>query len=327
MDLKEELEKRAEIFNEHLHAFLTGGVPESLYDAARHLPFAGGKRLRPVISMISCEAVSGEMKPVIPYAIALELIHNFTLVHDDIMDHSHLRRNTPTVHVKYGEPTAIIAGDLLFAKAFESLEKIPGDHPVFKTLNQCLIQAIIEVCEGQKLDMEFEQRQTVTEEEYFTMIQKKTAALFRIAAEGGVICGGGTEQQQQSLRTYGESLGMAFQLRDDYLDMSSNEETLGKDIGNDIRNGKKTLIAVHAMAHASGSERQLLDSIFGNRDASEEDIHQVYTLFKKLDSITYAEQTAVQYSAKAINALDALDESPSKEILKELALYAIKREK
>ena len=132
MDLKQELKKRADFFDKQLEKFLYNGTPEILYDAARHLPFAGGKRFRPVLAFLSCEAVKGDVVKVIPLSIALELIHNFTLVHDDIMDKSKLRRGLPAVHIKYGEPTAIIAGDLLFTKSFESMHNIIDDLSIFK---------------------------------------------------------------------------------------------------------------------------------------------------------------------------------------------------
>ena len=135
MDLKKELKKRADIFNKELEKYLKNGYPKVLYDATKHLTRAGGKRLRPCISMLSCEAVSGDAKQVMPFAVALELIHNFTLVHDDIMDKSRLRRNLPTVHMKFGEGTAIIVGDLLFAKAFEAMHNISSDLSVFKELD------------------------------------------------------------------------------------------------------------------------------------------------------------------------------------------------
>ena len=187
MDLKKELKKRTDFFNFELTNYLKNGYPKILYDAARHLPMAGGKRLRPAISIISCESVSGNIKNVIPLAISIELIHNFTLVHDDIMDKSNIRRNIPTVHNQYGEPTAIIAGDLLFTKSFEVMHNFSGDPSIFKKLNYKIVNSIREVCEGQQLDMEFEKRNNVTEEEYFEMIQKKTSALFMLAAEGGSI--------------------------------------------------------------------------------------------------------------------------------------------
>lgn len=327
MDLRNELKKRTDIFNIELKDYLRQGSPKILYDAARHLPMAGGKRLRPAISMLSCEAVLGNIENVIPLAISIELIHNFTLVHDDIMDKSKLRRNTPTVHTQYGEPTAIIAGDLLFTKSFEVIHNFNGDPSIFKRINYNLVERIREVCEGQQLDMEFEKRNDVTEEEYFDMIEKKTSALFMLAAEGGSILGGGTEDQNIGLRNYGKYLGLAFQIRDDFLDMSSDVNTLGKDIGNDIRNGKKTLIAVHSINKASGSDKQLIDKIFGNDNASEEDIKKVYKLFTDIGSLDYAKKTAYKFCDEAKKSINILNDTDAKSVLIELADYSINREK
>jgi len=327
MDLKQELNKRAVIFNRELEKYLKNGYPEILYDAARHLPLAGGKRLRPCLSMLSCEAVGGDIQNVMPLAVSLELIHNFTLVHDDIMDKSYLRRNLPSVHVKYGEPAAIIAGDLLFAKAFEVMHDIFDDPSVFKQLNFGLINCVREICEGQQLDMEFEKKQDVSEKEYIEMIRRKTAVLFKFSAEGGAILGGGIKEEIKALDEYGESIGLAFQIRDDYLDMSSDEGTLGKDIGNDIRNGKKTLIAVRSISYATGDDKKLLDKIFGNKGASEQEVKRVYNLFKDMKSIEYAKNTALEYSIKAKKALDILDNSDAKQVLIGLAEYSITREK
>jgi geranylgeranyl diphosphate synthase type I len=327
MDLKRELKKRVDFFNRALEKFLSDGEPEILYDAARHLPLAGGKRLRPSLAMISCEAVSGDVRNVMPLAIALELVHNFTLVHDDIMDKSKLRRKIPSVHIKFGEPTAIIAGDLLFTKAFEAMHSISGDLSVFKNVEFGLIDCVREISEGQQTDMEFEKRQNVTEEEYIEMILKKTAVTFMYAAEAGAILGGGTKEQVNALNEFGKSLGLGFQIHDDYLDMSSDEKTLGKDIGNDIRNGKKTLIAVHCLNNASGYDKKLLEKIFGNAKATDEEVKQVYNLFKKVGSVEYAKNTAAQYCEKAKKALEVIPSSKAKTILLELAEYSIKREK
>jgi len=327
MDLKTEIKKRADIFNKQLDDFLTPQSPRNLYDATRHLPMAGGKRLRPVLSMLSCEAVSGEYMPVMPFALAVEIIHNFTLVHDDIMDKSSLRRGMKTVHIKYGEPTAIIAGDLLFAKAFEALGKYPEKITSFRRLYTHLTQSVIEVCEGQQFDMNFEQRFVVKESEYLEMIKMKTSALFRIACEGGALIGGASKDVQRSLNEFGTSLGLAFQIRDDYLDMSSDAETLGKDIGNDIRNGKKTIIAVHSLTHATGEDKQILSDIFGKATATAEDVKKVYRVFDHVGSIDYAKQKAEEYSAHAKKSLDVLDDSEAKQILIALADYAMTREK
>ena len=327
MDLKQEFQTRAQVFNEALNEFLETKKPEKLYKAAYHLPLAGGKRLRPVIAMVACESISKSYKDIIPFAIALEVTHNFTLVHDDIMDKSTLRRNTPTVHVEYGEPTAILAGDLLFAKAFECMTQYKEVLQVWSTLNQLLIGGIIDVCEGQQLDMNFESRSIVSRDEYIEMIGKKTAALFMIAAEGGAVAARASPPVQEALRRYGFELGLAFQIRDDVLDMSSTTQTLGKDIGNDIRNGKKTLIAVHALEHATGENKKVLCDYFGNLDATDAQVHDVYEVFKELGSLKYARDTANQYGFNAKESLQSIIDSPAKNILLTLADYAITRKK
>jgi len=327
MDLQNELIKRAATFNTYWQQYLPLKKPTKLYEASQHLPFAGGKRFRPFLTLTSCESVSGEMQKAFPLATGLELIHNFTLVHDDIMDHSLLRRNLPAVHVKFGEPAAILAGDLLFAKAFEAILNTSVDFSTFKLLQQDFINCVIAICEGQQMDMEFEERKTVTEQEYLDMIGKKTGALFELAGKGGGLIGGGNPSEVAALQTYGTTLGLAFQIWDDYLDMSSTATTLGKDIGNDIRNGKKTLIAVHSLTHATGKHKKLLDDVFGNHAASEHDVALVYDLFRELGSITYAQQRALQLVNQAKDAITIIKPSDAKELLYQLIEYTIQREK
>lgn len=327
MDLKIEMKKRADFFNTQLEKFMQGGSPETLYNAMRHLPLAGGKRLRPVIAMLSCEAVNGDVIKVVPLSIACELAHNFTLVHDDIMDKSKVRRGLPAVHIKYGEPTAIIAGDLLFAKAFEAMHKTTVDANIFKNVEYGLIDCIREISEGQQLDMEFEKRKMVSEEEYLEMIKKKTAVLFQYAAEAGAILGGADSKQSNALSQYGMNLGVGFQIWDDYLDISSDIEVLGKDIGNDIRNGKKTLIACHSLKNATGENKKILDKIFGNLEATDEQVKKVYDSFRKIGSADYAKQKAIYFVNTAKQALDVLHNSEAKTILLSLADYAITRNK
>jgi geranylgeranyl diphosphate synthase type I len=327
MDLQTELAQRAKLFNTYWQQYLQIKKPMKLYEASQHLPAAGGKRIRPFLTLTACESVSGDLQKALPLAAGLELIHNFTLVHDDIMDHSQLRRNIPAVHVQFGEPAAILAGDLLFAKAFESLLKISVDVSVFKQLQQDFIDGIIAICEGQQLDMEFESRKTVTEQEYLDMIGKKTGALFELASKGGAMVGGGTPSEIAALQTYGMTLGLAFQIWDDYLDMSSTATTLGKDIGNDIRNGKKTLIAVHSLTNAAGKNKKLLEDVFGNATASEQDVALVYDLFRDLGSIEYAQHRALHLVNQAKNTISVLRPSDAKELLYSLIEYTIQREK
>jgi len=327
MNLQNELKKRADAFNKYWLKYLQEGKPATLYNAARHIPLGGGKKLRPFLVMLSCESVFGDAEKTLPFGAALEIMHNFTLVHDDIMDKSNLRRNLPTAHIKFGEPAAILAGDFLFARSFEVMHDLSVGCEIYKELNFDLIQCILDICEGQQLDIDFEKRKIVTEEEYIDMITRKTAALFRLSAKGGAIIGGGSKDEINGLTDYGRYLGLSFQIWDDYLDISSSEETLGKDIGNDIRNGKKTLIAVYSLQNATDENKKVFDEVFGNSNASDDDVKRVFTLFKKMGSIEYAKKTAIEYNKKAKKALTVLKDSEAKEILKELADYSIKREK
>ena len=155
MKLQSELKKRADAFNKYWLKYLQEGKPATLYNAARHIPLGGGKKLRPFLVMLSCESVFGDAEKTLPFGAALEIMHNFTLVHDDIMDKSNLRRNLPTAHIKFGEPAAILAGDFLFARSFEAMHDLSVDCQIFKRLNYDLIQCILDICEGQQLDIGF----------------------------------------------------------------------------------------------------------------------------------------------------------------------------
>ncbi len=326
MDLEKEMKGYSDIFDVALKDYLLRNDVNNLFESARYLPLAGGKRIRPFLAKLSCEATGGSGEDVLSFGLALELIHGFSLVHDDIMDKSILRRNIPTVHIKYGEPFAILAGDLLFARALDVLDYY-SDPQLYAQISRKFIQGVTDVCEGQYLDMSFEKRSSVTKDEYMEMITKKTAALFYVASECGSIISGAPSNIQRAMKTYGEAIGLAFQIRDDMLDMSSDQELLGKDIGNDIRNGKKTLITVHALQHASGSNRNILLSFFGNPKASDEDINKVHKVFQDVGSIQFAEEKAKQFSAIAGNALSILPDSYSKEALVSLAEFAVTRVK
>lgn len=326
MDLISTLKNKAEEFNTYWKKYFPEGEPATLFNASWHLPSGGGKRLRPILAMLTSESITDTYKEVLPFAAALELIHNFSLVHDDIMDKSTLRRNLQTVHIKYGEPTAILAGDYLFAKAFEALHDLTVNNNLYKQLNYGLVNSILDICEGQQLDMEFEQRSLITESEYLDMIMKKTAVLFRISARGGAQIANASQDIVNAMSDYGLYLGLSFQIWDDYLDLSSDSTTLGKDIGNDIRNGKKTLIAVNAIQNATGPQKDLLNRAFGNPQATETEIQDVFALFKDLNSIEYARSMALEYNKKAKECLNMLRESSAKQILNNLADFAIQRE-
>ncbi len=311
---------RIEEINEAMEAYLQESKPAKLYEAMRHLPLAGGKRLRPIVAILSCEAVGGDGKKAIPFGIALELIHTFTLVHDDIMDRDEERRDMPSVHKKFGEATAIIAGDALFAKAFEVTAET--DERVACRLVKNISVMSREICEGQQMDMSFEEMEETSEDDFLKMIEKKTAKMFEHAAYGGALIGGGNEEEADALRSYGKNLGMAFQIWDDYLDVMG--EKIGKPVGSDIREGKKTIIFLHAQ---KTPYKEKLSALHGKKDATKEEINTVIDIFKKAGSLDYARNKAFAFANEAKKFLDTLKESSAKEKLMELVDFAVKREK
>lgn len=325
MDLIELFKDRIDIINSEIERFLRVRDPEDLYAATRYLPLSGGKRLRPLLVSLSTEAVGGDWKKSIPFGVSIELMHNFTLIHDDIIDRSPVRRNIETTHVKFGEETAIIAGDLLFAKSYEALHGLDVDAKTFRRLNHLLTKCIEEICEGQYMDIDFENRENVTEDEYIKMIEKKTAALFSCSAEGGAVIGQGSEEEIKALSNYGKSLGLGFQIWDDYLDLKGKEKVFGKRIGNDIREGKKTLMIIHALSRADERNKRIILSILGKRDASEEEVKEVIDVLDDLGSLSYAREKAMEYAERAKESLAILPKSKARDHLEGLVDYAITR--
>jgi len=313
---------------EKVNQFIEGVVdlkrePTSLYQAARHIIDAGGKRLRPYLVLKSCKLVGGREEDAIPTAAALELLHTFTLIHDDIIDEDEKRRGLLTVHTKWGVPIAIVAGDLLFAKVYETITKFTDSRRVPpKRILQVLkgiSEATIAICEGQTLDMTFEHKETVSEDEYFEMIRAKTGALFETSARCGGILGGAKKRQVESLGKFGRYAGMAFQLIDDVLGLTADEKLLGKPVGSDIREGKRTLIIVHALRHASEGQRKQILETLGDRSASPERIRETIGLVSSLGSIIYAEEKARMYIEKSKKALANFPYTKDREDLISLA--------
>ena len=299
------------------------GEPKLLYRAARHTINAGGKRLRPYMVLKCCKMVGGREEDAIPTAAALELLHTFTLIHDDIMDKDEKRRGAPTVHNQWGIPIAIVTGDLLFAKVYETITKFTDSkHVSPERILQVLkniSEATIAICEGQTLDMMFEHEETVSEDEYFEMIRGKTAALFETSARCGGILGGAKKSQVERLGKYGHYAGLAFQLIDDVLGLTADEKVLGKPVGSDIREGKRTLIIVHALKHASEDQRKKILETLGNRSASPERIQEIVSLVGSLGSINYAEEKAREYIKKSKKALANFPATEDREDLISLA--------
>ena len=310
-----------EVIDKAIENYLYEKEPETLYRAVKHLPSAGGKRLRPIIACLACEAVGGNVMDALPFGVALEIIHTFTLVHDDIMDRDEERRGKPSVHALFGDATAILAGDALFAKAFEIASYTRDDH-VAKTILRNLAIMSKEICEGQQMDIAYAENDSIDEQQFMEVITKKTAKMFEHAAAGGALIGGGSEEQQEALREYGRNLGIAFQIWDDCLDVIG--EDIGKPVGSDIREGKKTLLYLHAYTHAD--DREWL-KCYGNPEASDEDIRKVVHLFEKVGSVAYAKEKAQGMAAAAKERLAAVPDGEAKDILMEMADFAVKREK
>jgi geranylgeranyl diphosphate synthase type I len=295
-----------------------------LYRAAYHLPSQGGKRMRPFLVAKSSELVGGSAKSVMPAAAAVELLHNFTLVHDDIMDNDALRRGVPTVHTVWGMPMAILAGDLMFAKAFQILLRAGGDDRRVRAAADELATATIDLSEGQHLDMSFEERRDVREDEYLAMISGKTAALFRASAKIGAILGGGSDEAVARLGEYGWNMGMAFQIYDDYLGLTSKEEVLGKAIGNDIREGKKTLIVIKGM---SSDAAPLLSDALGKKSVPNEKMAALLRQLQENGTFDYVYAKAKSYVVAALGSLSLFPESAARTSLFQLAEMAISRKK
>lgn len=327
--IEKKLTETSHLIDEYMEKILKDRRPEVLYRSARHLMEAGGKRLRPFLLLKACSLVGGEPKDVVPLAAAIEILHNFTLIHDDIMDNDDLRRNVPTVHRLWGIPIAIASGDLLFAKVYEAVVNWAGGGKVPCERVMAIIgrfnQAAISICEGQVLDVSFVSLENVTEKDYFEMIGGKTAALLKASAEIGALAGGGNNREVLLLGEFAYNAGMAFQLVDDYLGATADEKVLGKPVGSDLREGKKTLIIVHALTHASPEEKRRILGVLRNPKISQEDLGEVNKILSSLGSLSYTMEQAKKYVEKAKISLEGLPECEAKADLQDLVEFFINR--
>lgn len=314
----EEIKKRAEIVNEEIKKFLPIKDPEKLYKAARHLINAGGKRLRPVLSLIACEAIERDYRKILPAAVAIEVIHNFTLIHDDIMDEDEFRRGVKTVHTIYGVPTAILAGDTLFAEAFKIMSYCEVKSENLVDGMRKLAEVCVEICEGQQMDIEFEERDFVSEEEYLEMVRKKTSVLIALSSSIPAILFG-EKRYESALWNFGINAGIAFQIKDDILDLLGKDK-IGKDWGSDLVEGKKTLIVIKAF-----EEGVELES-FGKGKAEIEAIERDVKKLMECGAIEYAENKAIEYLNKAKKELEVLKDNEGRRLLEALAEFFVKRE-
>lgn len=297
--------------------------PASLYDSSQYILSLGGKRIRPVLCLMGNELVNKINPDTWHVATAIELFHNFTLIHDDIMDKAPLRRGMETVHHKYGEATALLAGDVMLVVAYDYVNKINKDclQKVIKLFNK----TAKEVCEGQQLDMDFEQRDKVSFDEYLNMIELKTSVALAASLQLGGILGGAGEGNQQHLYQFGKNLGIAFQVQDDYLDAFGDPDKFGKQVGGDILSNKKTFLSIHAMEVATAAQsKALADLNKGNEIAKVEKVLQIYQ-DTKADG--WAKELKQKFYKIARHHLDEIAVlSARKKPLQELAEYLINRE-
>jgi len=256
MKKTKQIENNAKIVNKFLNSKLNGN-PKKLYDAAGHLIVNGGKRLRPYMVIKSCQILGGKSSNAMISASAVEMVHNFTLVHDDIMDNDEMRHGVPTVHKKFGMPIAILAGDVLFSKAFQIISESKLSPKATTHLISRLAKACVDVCEGQLLDIKMaEEKRIPTEKEYITMIGKKTAALFDVSCAMGAISATNKPKDISNLSAFGRNLGIAFQITDDLIGVMGDPKITKKPVGNDLREGKKSLPILMAIKLAKGNEKK-----------------------------------------------------------------------
>ncbi len=290
--------------------------PENLYDPLRYFFELGGKRLRPALTLMTAENFGGQGKDALHAAMAVELFHNFSLIHDDIMDEAPVRRGKETVHTKWNNHIAILSGDVLFVKAYESLAKC--DVKYLPELINLFNKTATEVCEGQQMDMDFETREIVTEQEYIEMIRLKTSVLLGCAIQFGGIVSDLDEKMQKALYNFGQYIGIAFQIKDDLLDLYGESEKIGKQIGGDVLSDKKTLLNIKA--RELGCDMIQLSSII----EPNERVRSAQQIFKDFGAKEAAEKKMEAYYNDAIRSLEALPEI-QKDLFKSFATYLIER--
>ena len=324
MSLKKKIAVKAEPIDKALREYLKIREPRKLYNATAHIPLAGGKRLRPVMALITCEMVGGDSEKAIPFATALETIHNFTLVHDDVMDDDDLRHGVDACHTVYGLSTAILAGDTLFAYAFEMITDCDIEDGIKADLVKNVAYVVRKIAEGQQMDINFEEEETVNANEYLEMIRLKTSILFGAAAYGGAKIGGTSEKEARLLEEMATNVGLGFQIWDDYLDATASEEILGKPSGSDIRQGKRTLLVIEALNRADASDRKKLIEILDSKN-TEKEIEEAVNIMDRCGALEECHKQANGYLEGARKTLSNYPQSEARELFEELLEYMVTR--
>lgn len=323
--MKNSLGSSSSLLEKEINAMAFGKQPASLYDPIRYMMRLGGKRIRPVLTVLSYSLFKADIKNIIPYAIAVEVFHNFTLMHDDIMDKAPLRRGQATVHEKWNLSTAILSGDVMLVKVYEIFSRLEPD--MFKAAITSFNECATKVCEGQQWDMHFENAGNVSEAEYIRMIRSKTAVLLGFSMELGGILSNASEDTRSLLREFGTCIGIGFQLRDDLLDTYGDPKKFGKQLGGDIIANKRTFLLIKALAKAGPAEKKALSQwMSARRFNKKEKVKAVISIYDKLKIPQLTQRKADHYFSKAFSILDMLPESPSRENLRAFTRQLIDRQ-
>ena len=305
-----------EFISDYLQSQYETKEPRNLYEPIHYILKLGGKKMRPVLTLMSAEVFEADYKLALPAALAVEVFHNFSLVHDDIMDDAPLRRGNETVHEKWNINTAILSGDAMLILAYQYFEKYTTD--VFRELAKLFSKTALEVCEGQQYDVDFETRDDVTISEYLKMIEYKTAVLVAAAMKMGAIVAETSKENADLIYDFGLNLGLAFQLQDDYLDAFGNPETFGKQVGGDIIENKKTYLFLKATEFSNASEKEQLLHLFSIQPSDNTDkINSVKEIFNQTGASDATQKAIQDYTFKAFETLEKMNiGADKKEILK-----------
>ena len=309
------IQKYQSHFIAHLKSFSLTRGPRQLYDPVQYILNLGGKRLRPILTLMSTDCFGGNISNALDASLAIELFHNFSLIHDDIMDKAPLRRGKQTVHEKWNVSTGILSGDAMLIMAYKLLESYNSKY--FKKLTTLFSNTALEVCEGQQYDINFETRIDVSVQDYVKMVKYKTAVLVGTAMQMGAILAEANNEDQKRCYDFGINLGIAFQLKDDYLDAFGNPENFGKQLGGDIIENKKTYLFLKAMELGSDDLKNKLSGLFGKSSANnDQKIFQVIEVYNKSGAKKATERAIENYTIAAFDLLDLLDiESSKKQVL------------
>ena len=319
------IEKYQKVFVDYMNEFSAPKTPNNLYEPIQYILGLGGKRLRPVLTLMTTEIFNKSFTTSLNAALAVEVFHNFSLIHDDIMDDAPLRRGKKTVHEKWDLNTGILSGDAMLILAYQLFENYEGD--TFKELAKLFSKTAIEVCEGQQYDIDFETRNDVTIPEYLKMIEFKTAVLVGAAMKMGAIVASASKEDQDNIYEFGKNLGIAFQLQDDYLDAFGDPETFGKQVGGDIISNKKTFLYLTALEKANSEDAATLQHLFSvnPKDASDK-IETVKAIFENSGAAKATVLEIERYTDKAISVLEQIDLSEEqKDKFKEFGAYLMER--